>query len=65
MYVCEQTYGDGAVLILQGVQEADAGLYRCIGRDPYGAMSYDDFNLGVVPGNFRHQKCRSFYKLSV
>ncbi|XP_045541991.1 basement membrane-specific heparan sulfate proteoglycan core protein isoform X1 [Papilio machaon] len=48
-YVVSRTYGDGALLILQGVQEADAGLYRCIGSDPYGVTSYDDFNLDVVP----------------
>lgn len=32
------------------MQEADAGLYRCTGRDPYGRASYEDLVLEVVPG---------------
>ncbi|CAK1588065.1 unnamed protein product [Parnassius mnemosyne] len=50
-YVESRTYGDGALLLLQGVEESDAGLYRCTGRDPYGRTFYDDFNLVVVPGS--------------
>lgn len=45
-----QTYGDGSKLVIRGVQEADAGLYRCTGRDPYGHVSYDDLILEVIPG---------------
>ncbi|XP_068617476.1 basement membrane-specific heparan sulfate proteoglycan core protein isoform X3 [Battus philenor] len=49
-YVESRTYGDGAVLVLQGVEESDAGVYRCTGNDTYGRVFYDDFDLVVVPG---------------
>lgn len=45
-----QTYGDGSMLVVRGVEESDAGVYRCTGRDPYGRTSYEDFNLEVAPG---------------
>lgn len=38
------------MLSLQGVAYADAGLYRCIGRDLFGRTFYDDFNLEVLSG---------------
>ncbi|CAH2103371.1 unnamed protein product [Euphydryas editha] len=49
-YVQSRVYGDGAILIIPGVQESDAGVYRCIGRDRYGRVSYDNFTLEVIPG---------------
>ncbi|KAI5637001.1 immunoglobulin domain-containing protein [Phthorimaea operculella] len=50
-YVESRTYGDGSMLIIHGVQEADAGVYRCTGRD-YSHTSYEDFNLEVIPASF-------------
>lgn len=38
------------MMSLQGVAFADAGVYRCIGRDSLGRTYYDDFNLEVLPG---------------
>ncbi|XP_069364955.1 basement membrane-specific heparan sulfate proteoglycan core protein isoform X4 [Maniola hyperantus] len=49
-YVESRTYGDGALLHIPEVQEVDAGVYRCTGEDRYGRVSYDDFNLEVLPG---------------
>ncbi|XP_037299981.1 basement membrane-specific heparan sulfate proteoglycan core protein isoform X7 [Manduca sexta] len=49
-YVDSRTYGDGAMLIINGVQESDAGIYRCIATGPYGTY-YDDFNLEVEPSS--------------
>ncbi|XP_045784357.1 basement membrane-specific heparan sulfate proteoglycan core protein-like isoform X5 [Maniola jurtina] len=49
-YVESRTYGDGALLHIPEVQELDAGVYRCTGEDRYGRVSYDDFNLEVLPG---------------
>ncbi|XP_049885171.1 basement membrane-specific heparan sulfate proteoglycan core protein-like isoform X3 [Pectinophora gossypiella] len=51
-YVETRTYGDGALFVVLGVQESDAGVYRCTGRDPYGRTSYEDFNLEVIPVTF-------------
>ncbi|XP_050360629.1 basement membrane-specific heparan sulfate proteoglycan core protein isoform X13 [Nymphalis io] len=49
-YVEYRVYGDGAMLLIPGVQESDAGVYRCIGQDRYGRVSYDNFTLEVIPG---------------
>lgn len=49
-FVNSIVYGDGAILQISSVQEPDAGIYRCIGRDPYGRVSYDNFTLEVIPG---------------
>ncbi|CAH0716594.1 unnamed protein product, partial [Brenthis ino] len=49
-YVAFRVYGDGALLLISGVQSSDADVYRCTGRDEYGRTSYDDFVLQVTPG---------------
>nr|XP_026490200.1 basement membrane-specific heparan sulfate proteoglycan core protein isoform X1 [Vanessa tameamea] len=49
-YVESRVYGDGAMLLIPGVQESDADVYRCIGQDRYGRVSYDNFTLEVIPG---------------
>lgn len=49
-YVDYREYGDGAMLIVPGVQVTDAGVYRCIGTGTYGS-SYEDFQLDVEGGH--------------
>lgn len=43
-----QPYDVGAILEIPGVQQSDAGVYRCIGQNGYGQSSYEDFNLEVL-----------------
>lgn len=41
------------MLSIQGVTDADAGIYRCVARDPqYGRDSFDDFELRVESGKY-------------
>ncbi|XP_048488585.1 basement membrane-specific heparan sulfate proteoglycan core protein isoform X3 [Plutella xylostella] len=49
-FVETTSYGDGSRLRIAGVEESDAGVYRCTGRDLYNRVSSDDFNLEVIPG---------------
>nr|XP_032526331.1 basement membrane-specific heparan sulfate proteoglycan core protein [Danaus plexippus plexippus] len=47
-YVQSRPYDVGAILEIPGVQQSDAGVYRCIGQNGYGQSSYEDFNLEVL-----------------
>ncbi|XP_053624887.1 basement membrane-specific heparan sulfate proteoglycan core protein isoform X4 [Plodia interpunctella] len=48
-FVETREYNEGIVLIIGGVEESDAGVYRCSGRDRYGLSSFEDFDLTVIP----------------
>nr|XP_037874357.1 basement membrane-specific heparan sulfate proteoglycan core protein isoform X3 [Bombyx mori] len=51
LYLVTNPFGGGSRLLINSVQESDAGVYRCIGTDPFGISSYDDFVLEIEPGS--------------
>ncbi|XP_060809746.1 basement membrane-specific heparan sulfate proteoglycan core protein isoform X4 [Amyelois transitella] len=48
-FVETREYNEGVVLVINGVEESDAGVYRCTGKDRYGYTSFEDFDLEVQP----------------